>query len=441
MIKSLQKKFVVTAMAAVTVLLTVLLGLLNVGNVVITGRQSDSLLEVLARNEISVPPKGPERPKDHGNIFDPPVTEDRKMAAVFFTVQLDGNGQIVRIDTSRIASVTEEEAAEIVRSVIADAGGRKGHFKYRGIAEQNQPGMVYVFLDTSSDTASILRVLLLSGVIGLVCWGLMLLLVILLSRKAIRPIAASIERQKQFVTDAGHEIKTPLAIILSNTDAMELYNGENKWSRNIRIQTQRLNGLMQNLLMLSRFDEENQKVTKEDVWIGRLVKETAGMFQETAEQRGLTIETSIDAEAVVSSNGELMAQLISILLDNAVKYARENSEIVMKLTSDGRDAVLTFTNECDHLPDCPSEKLFDRFYRGDAARTRMGREGLKRMSAGSPEAGRNGVKGIPVGSPGAGGGYGIGLSAARAIAELCGCQLWAEYQETNTISFHLRFDF
>ena len=97
--------------------------------------------------------------------------------------------------------------------------------------------------------------MLLSGAAGLVCWGLMLVLVMALSRRAIRPIVENMEKQKQFVTNAGHEIKTPLAIIQSNTEAMELYNGETKWSRNIKDQTVRLSGLMADLLALARMDE------------------------------------------------------------------------------------------------------------------------------------------------------------------------------------------
>ena len=95
----------------------------------------------------------------------------------------------------------------------------------------------------------------LSVSIAVLCWLFMLLIVIWLSRRAIRPIAQNIQKQKQFVTDAGHEIKTPLAIIQANIDAMELIHGENKWSRNIKGQVERLNGLMNILLILARMEE------------------------------------------------------------------------------------------------------------------------------------------------------------------------------------------
>ena len=127
-------------------------------------------------------------------------------------------------------------------------------------------GKVVVFLDTSGDIYSYIRVLFLSAAIGIACWLFMLLFVILLSKQAIRPIAENIEKQKQFVTNAGHEIKTPIAIIQSNTEAMELYNGENKWSKNIKEQTVRLNELMKNLLTLARMDESSTNLMQSDFY-------------------------------------------------------------------------------------------------------------------------------------------------------------------------------
>lgn len=410
MIKTLQRKFVITAMIAVSVLLIALLGALNIGNAVISSRQTDELLDSLLMSEVPHSPQPLQPMPARENPFAPPMTEDNRLSARFFAVLADSQGQVIQVDISRISSVTEKEAAEMARTAISDdaQAGRLGSFKYRSAAVLNGQGTVYIFLDISSHHFTVIRVLLLSAVIGLVCWGLMLLLVILLSKKAIRPIAANMERQRQFVTDAGHEIKTPLAIILANTEAMELIGGQTKWSRNIREQTVRLNGLMQDLLSLSRIDAHSIAETKALLNASRLLEETAEMFRQSMELRSVTLTKQIAPDVTVCANQELLTRLFSILLDNACKYTSENGTVTVSLTSSGSGMQLTVRNDCDTLPDCPPERLFDRFYRADTARTQSG------------------------------GGYGIGLSAARSIAEVHGGTITAQYTGEHVIAFQVR---
>lgn len=221
---------------------------------------------------------------------------------------------------------------------------------------------------------------------GIFGWLLMLLLVILLSKKTIAPVARSIEKQKQFVTNAGHEIKTPLAIILANTDAMELHNGENKWSKNIRAQTLRLSGLMQNLLMLAKMDESSAKLPMCSFDISTAAEDTVNAFTEPAALKGVMIEQDIQKGLNLNGNRDSIIQLMTVLLDNAVKYTESGGTIRAKLSGNDKNIALSIANTCEPI-DHP-EKLFDRFYRGDSARTQKN------------------------------GGYGIGLSVAQAIAEL-----------------------
>ena len=229
------------------------------------------------------------------------------------------------------------------------------------------------------------RVLALSLGVGLLCWLLMLLLVILLSRRAIYPIAQSIERQKQFVTNAGHEIKTPLAIIAANTEAMELYQGESKWSKNIHTQVQRLNTLMQQLLQLSRMEEGGTEKVAAEFSFSALLAEAIRPFQEPLALRGVVLTVDIQPDVQLYADKDAILQLISILLDNAVKYSKDGGQVVVLLQKTERHPVLQIKNTCVALPDTAPERLFDRFYRGDAARTQKN------------------------------GGYGIGLSMAQAI--------------------------
>lgn len=412
MIKTLQRKFIVTAMTAISALLLLLLGTMNILNIYYVGNQVDKKLEMISQNEGNpdnipmapgdMPPRAPYGMKNDYDIF---------MSSNFFVVRFDRNGDIVYTDVSRISSVSKEEAKEFAEKVYAqnDLSGKIDNFEYMIRDSRMGFGKVAVFLDTSDDIYSCIRVLVLSVAIGIACWLFMLLFVILLSQRAIRPIAENIEKQKQFVTNAGHEIKTPIAIIQSNTEAMELYNGENKWSKNIKEQTARLNELMKNLLTLARMDENNDKLVLSDCSLSQLLTDNTECFRETLALRRITLKTSIQPMISFRADKEHITQLISVLMDNAVKYTNEGGSIFVSLEGSDKRIKLQFKNTCQQLPPAPPEKLFDRFYRADEARTQKN------------------------------GGYGIGLSVAQSIAETYKGRISAEYENGNTIVFTIRF--
>ena len=261
-----------------------------------------------------------------------------------------------------------------------------------------------VFLDVSSQRFDLLRVAALSGLLGLAAWIAMLALVAALSRRAIRPIAENIERQRRFVTDAGHELKTPLAIILANLDAMELTGQESKYSRNIRSQASRLSTLMQNLLTLARIDENAALPDAAPLSLTELCRESAEMFRAPAELRRLTLSADIAEGVSVNGSRAMLQQLLSTLLDNAVKYSPEGGEIGVRLRQEDR-VVLRVSNDVgEERPDIT--RLFDRFYRSDSSRSQKG-------------------------------GFGIGLSAAQAIVRQHKGEIEAHY-EGDTIVFTVR---
>lgn len=428
MIRTLQKRFIITAMAAITVLLVVLLGTINALNLWRVSNETDNTLSELIKNEgLGLPgphmlPEGEEREgvsgigdggskpgpePDRHNLFNPAISEDMAMAARFFLVRLNQEGEVVYTDISRISSVDEATAREYAFKAVesGDMEGTMDNFEYRITVSEDGQGKVAIFLNVSNNRRTILAVLFISIGIGCAGWLLMLLLVVGLSKRAIRPIAVNIEKQKQFVTDAGHEIKTPLAIILANTDAMELHNGESKWSRNIRTQAERLSGLMKNLLTLSKMDEGNVMTVMTELDISGLVREVADSFKEPAELKNIRIITEIKSNLTLHANREQMVQLVSILLDNAVKYSSENDSIELVLDGSQREIILKCRNTCHALPEVPADHLFDRFYRGDTARTQKN------------------------------GGYGIGLSVARAIVEAHKGTIKAVYEKEDHITF------
>lgn len=396
MIKMLQKKFIFTAMIAISVLLVVLLGAINIFNAWTNSRQSEALLNMIAQEEANPLMSMMPGIFDRNELFG--ISEEARRSAAYFTVYTDNNGNIIAADVSNIRALTQDEAQRVAEQ-IADGKtkGRVGNYKYTTVQNINGYVRAYIFLDTYSQNYYVFVVLVLSVLAGVVCWILMLLLVVALSKKAIRPIAENMEKQKRFVTDAGHEIKTPLAIIMSNTEAMELHVGENKWINNIKAQTVRLDTLTKNMLTLAKIDEGRMNIPEEDVDVSFCVYNTAEMFRESAELKNITVNRQIQSDVSVRANTEYISRIISILLDNAVKYTEENGRIDVFLTGTGTSFELVVANTYNET-DTDTEKLFDRFYRRDNARTQSG-------------------------------GYGIGLSAARAIAELYNGSVTAEVKD------------
>lgn len=262
-------------------------------------------------------------------------------------------------------SEAEQGAVQYAQEAAASGEntGREGRFKYRIAPSRDGRGSLAVFLDVSEDTRSMLTVAVLSLLAGAGCWLAAFLAVMLLSKRAISPIAESMARQKQFITDAGHEIKTPLAIIRANADALELHEGESRWSRNIRSQTERL--------------DEGGAARPEaaELELSQLIEDAAAQFAEPAEAAGLGLKTEIEPGLKLRGVPETVTELAGILLDNAVKYSAPGSVISLRLVREGGRSVLSVRNRCEERPREP-ERLFDRFYRGDAARTQSSGLGL-----------------------------------------------------------------
>ena len=438
MIKTLKKKVIFTSMIAITILLEVLLGAVNVVNAWSNHQETENLLEFLSRLETSgdrpdwmhdgsengppplpegetrdpeedqAPPIGEKRDSFDGGkgrgFMAEPLTENDWRAAVYFTVRVR-DGSVSDVDLTRISSVSESEAVRYGEQALAKgASGSLDSFRYT-TAEAEDGSKVIVFLENSSRRNAVLRVAALSALAGIAGWGLMLLLVVLLSKKAVAPIAANMERQRQFVTDAGHELKTPIAIIRANTEAMELISGKTKWSKNIADQVTRLSDLTQNLLTLARADGAPRAGSLEPVDFTAIVEDTARMFQEPMALRGLGLEARVAGNCLLKGNRDQLSTLVSILFDNAVKYAAGDSTLLLRLEQEEKKLLLQLENDCDRLPDCPPDQLFDRFYRGDAARTQTS------------------------------GGFGIGLSAARVIVQQHRGRITAAYQGQHRIVF------
>ncbi len=412
MSKTLRKRFILFAMAVVTCLLLFIVMAINGLNWMIIERQSDDVLNILMKAdgafhkmefEGNLAPKRPPR-------FSWPMDMDRMRSERFFVVRMDIDGNVREVNTDQISSIDTETAKEYAGRVWA-SGKTSGEIEeYKFAVKQLGINQLIFFLNTAGQRENFYRVLFASGLIALFCWLILLLFVVALSGRVIRPVIAGIEKQKQFITNAGHEMKTPLAVIQSNNDTMALIHGENKYNVHIRTQAKRLDVLMQNLLTLARLDEEIP-LPKELVNISEITNELVAVYEEEAAARSLIFHVNIEPDIVIPTHKDSFRQLLSTLLDNALKYTPDNGKISLSLTKNGKHIQIMEENTCQSGMEPDPERFFERFYRGDAARTQN-----KETS-----------------------GYGIGLSAARAICENFGGTMKAEYPSAESIRFTARW--
>ena len=406
MTKILKRRFIIFTMAAVTCLLVFIVLAINGLNWMMLERQSDAVLETLVDADGAFQKMDFDRPPP----FSRPLNMDRMRASRFFIVHSDPSGNIVDVNIDQISAIDHETAKSYALEVLKadDTSGRVHGYKFA--VKQLGPNTLTFFMDTSDQSENFRMVLFASTAIAVLCWMILLLIVILLSGKVIRPVLVGMEKQKQFITNAGHEMKTPLAIIQSNNDTMALIHGENKYNIHIRNQTKRLNVLMSNLLTLAKLDEEIPLPT-ETVNISEVANELLPVYMEDSQAHNLHFDVQIEPDIVIQTNKDSFRQMLTVLLDNAIKYTPDSGSVRLSLARDGRHIQIIAENTCDTSLEPNPERLFERFYRGDAARTQQ-----KESS-----------------------GYGIGLSAARAICENFGGKLTAEYSSDDSIRFIARF--
>lgn len=401
--QTLRKKFIFFAMSAVTILLVALIGAIHIFSWVILDQQSDHVLHTITQDNGAF---GQMEFFDRGP-FQPPMNMDTVKSARFFMVCVDANGNVKDTNLDQISSVTVEGATQYAQRA-SDSRGKIDNFKYE--TKLLGKDKLIFFLDVTGQMQTFMMVFSISVMIALACWLLVLLFVLLLSGKVVRPILAGMEKQKQFITNAGHELKTPLTIIRSNNDASALLYGETKYTQNIRQQTQRLNVLMTNLLTLAKLDEEIRLPT-ETVNISERIQNLLPVYADMLAQKNIAFSVSIQPELCLQVHGDSFAQMLSVLLDNAVKYTPDGGMVRLAACKNGGHIEILEENTCTAPDNLDTELLFERFYRGDSARTQD-----------------NSISG-----------FGIGLSAARAIAEHFRGTLKANYTNSDTIRFVARF--
>ena len=408
MIYRLQKKFILICTVSVLTVIALVFGVILVLNISSMNRNMDMLADRVSEGGGRFPGAMEEKPQP--DKMPPPsaqdfefITPETPFSTRHFTVFFDKQGEVARTNTESIYSITEEAAVEYAESVLDDEDTRGWLDNYRYKVFSTDMGTGVVFVDGSMSRSSLMQSMTIAGFVLLGCAALVLILIFLLSKKAVKPIAESYEKQKQFITDANHELKTPLTLILANLDIAEAELGKNEWLDDIRSEGHRMTELVNQLVALSRMDEEGQPLNMTDVALGELVADTVAEFEPLAKERGKAITSSIDKEISYAGDEALLHRLVGILMDNAIKYCDQDGEITVNLYR-GRRTILTVENTYAAVGELEMNRLFDRFYRADKARKFTG-------------------------------GYGVGLSMAKAIVEKHKGDITAYKKDATHIGF------
>lgn len=382
MFKSLRRKFVATSVASVAVVIILMASTLNFINYYKMGQRVDDSLYEASKSSalVTIFSDGEE---------DMIVTKNTASKTPnnngFSIAKIDENKNVIRSYRDDVLIKGKDDLQKLVTDAVNESSTSGYVGTYRYLKVNNDAGNLVLLLNTQRDLDSFHAFMRNSIIVSLIVILSVFILLVLISKKVIAPIQQSYQKQKQFITDASHELKTPLAIIRSNTDVLELENGDSKWTKNIQNQVDRLTSLVNSLVVFSRM-EEKDTAEKVKFNLSESLHARIDDFEELASFQKKHIIADIDNNIYYRGEQQAIVQLMDILLENAIKYATKETNINVTLKKNKKYAMMKISNQAN-VKKGDLRKVFDRFYRLDESRNST-------------------VKG-----------YGIGLSMAKLIAE------------------------
>lgn len=411
MIYRLRRKFIRICTLSFLVVFVCMCGVLIAANSIRQNQFADTLADMIAENDGTMPRPGqmPDQWQEGPHAFAMPMDAETPFATRFFVVDLDEAQQPAAVHMEFVSTVTQDEALDYARKAVeADkTRGWQGEYRYKRYTNsQGQDRIVFVHAGalrsmTGSNILTIASVFLVSSLA-------VLILIVAISRRAVKPAAESYEKQKVFITNVNHELKTPLTLILTNIDIAQSEVGQNEWLEDIRSEGQRMAALVNQLVTLTRMDEDT--TTAHVAFdLSSAIEDTACEFRRLAQHQDKALSYQVAGGVSYLGSESEIRQLAAILLDNAVKYCDPGGTITLTLEQRRRKhPVLRIENTYAAVDALELDRLFDRFYRSDPART-------------------------------ASGSFGIGLSIARSIAKRHHAEIRVANIKHQRIGFQVHF--
>ncbi len=413
MFSKTRRSIVLAVVISLLILMTVTLATIYISNRVALRRENEEMLKTyLARYSLEDQPRpspDSERPEgmpsdvpgQSGSLQGPPDGDPGKdepmfQLSTFYSVAYSTDGEVLTVNNGNNKLQSEDSLLETASTILESGktNGRTGNLSY--LVDRRNDYTLVAMIDVTineSNQSVLFRQMLIIGSLAL---AVLFIVSIFLANSIVKPLEENDKRQKRFVSDAGHELKTPIAVISANSELLKRQLGDNEWLNNIEYENDRMSDLVKQLLMLSK--TENGEVMKESLDFSKLVEGEILPFESLAFEKGKQITSETEKGITVRGNSNQLKQLVSILLDNALSHST-GADIALTLRHEKHNAVLTVSNEAGEMSQEQLAHLFDRFYRTDEARNESGSH------------------------------YGLGLSIAKSVTDAHGGRISAEYKD------------
>ena len=405
-----KREIIFTVVAALLVLMIITLSTIFISNRIETGRQNEEMLkEYVSSYSLEGQPEKRDDAEQPGDGEKPPEPPDEKRPmkneplfrlSTFYSVAYSKSGEVLSVDNGNNELQSETSLLELTASVLESGKteGSTGDLLF--LVDEREDFTLVAMIDgtiTNNSRQMLIREMLIIGVAATL---ILFIISIFTAKRIVRPLEENDKKQKRFVSDASHELKTPIAVISANSELLRRQTGENEWLSNIDYENEKMGELVRQLLILSK--SENDGGLKEDVDFSNLVVGELLPFESLAFEKGKTIESEIESDLFVEGDTGRLRQLVSILLDNALSHGTGDL-ISLELRREKHSAVLRVSNDADVMSEDTLSSLFDRFYRVGEAREDSGAH------------------------------YGLGLSIAKAVTETHGGGIKAEYIDGKAV--------
>ncbi len=402
MIGKLQRKFVLIAMFVAIVVTNTIYGFIAFENYRILNKRADIILDLISENDGEMP----EYNEAHKN-YDGMITRETKFQVRYFSVKINHSEEIISTNMNNIIAVSPDNVGKMISEIKKSKNniGYYGDYKYK-INIDNNGNKLIVVLDCTQELNNLSQSNSKSIIIILTGLAIVFVLLSVISKRVLSPIIESIEKQNQFISNAGHELKTPIAVIMADAEVLEMVESNPERLElitSIKKQAERLNGLTATLLHLAKAEEGRLDSEITEFSITELIKDEINEFKYLAKEKEISFDASNNISIIADRNS--IKELIIIFLDNAIKYSEEDGKIKIIAERQGKNVKLQFMNTCENPKSINTNKIFDRFYREDKSRN-------KKKD-----------------------GYGIGLSMAKSIVDIHRGKISASITKDNYVCF------
>lgn len=326
-----------------------------------------------------------------------PFSDSEEKYADCFSIQFDTKYTVRRIVLTRDIEVNQSDIVSYANQALSsgESFGELGHYAY--YLQSRYYGMILVFMDISSYQQAQENLLFSTSIIGVMTILLFFLLAIILAFWLVKPVKDTFEKQKLFISNASHELKTPLAVIGANVDVLEMEIGENKWLNYIRSENTRMSELVNELLCLARLDDKSgHPMVMTEFSLTDIFLQTVLPFESKVFEMHKQLNVEAQPDIVYKGDESAIKHVLTILIDNAIKYSDEHGTITARLYTHANKKIMEIHNTGEGVPKEQLDKIFERFYRRDEARNSKS------------------------------GGYGLGLAIAKATVQAHGGRIVAQ---------------